>query len=477
MSVRFTVTLFTCTATIFGVLFITQASPSTFGLGHVRVEDPVDALQVTHSRAQAHRSAHFYALIPRASARSSKGQQGLTYEQCSDDGDCADGRTCRYFAGPTPRCAGRKPCRCLYDPPQLLRPCFLDRDCPSGETCANTFVSGGPVCASQKEARRSQIVQPANAKPTGLSFDGCQKDTDCVGDRSCVQLSLGSESPFPACELAVATSACACLPKNVDSAGFKCFTSADCGNGEVCARTPFVNVTTCTSKNAEESYDSFSDVPKPGLCPVRISQDPPQNADTERYLSQHSSFDLQASSRIVGGGLASANLQKYMVAVIDLEQGGLCSGVLVSSRWIMSAGTCNVTTGSSVLIGESEVTIEAEVFNVKRVFTQPGYFADDGIQQLRYAISVAELDKPAPPGSKFMELNSDPEEPTKGKDVRSIGYGSTYYVNAKTKTFALRQVDVQVADFKACRNNWKDIISISPKKNMCIEANENCSPW
>lgn len=157
-------------------------------------------------------------------------------------------------------------------------PCCLARDCPSGETCANTLHSREPVCAWKVAVRLFPNVRPVKPKPKGLSFDGCRRDNECAGARSCQLVFPGFPSFFPPCESALAVAASACLPKDIDTKGFKCLTSANCRGGEVYARTPFINVTTCTSKNAEKSYDFFSEVPKPGLCPVRIVQDPPQHA-------------------------------------------------------------------------------------------------------------------------------------------------------------------------------------------------------
>lgn len=246
-----------------------------------------------------------------------------------------------FFAANIPPCAGSSPCRCFFDPPQPLRPCFLDSDCPSREICTNALLSDEPLCVSEKIARRSQFVRPVEAKPTGLSFDSCQKESDSAGDRSCRQPSRNIQSPFPACEPALGTPACAFLPKNVASEGFKCFTSANCGGGEICARTPFINVTVCTSMDAEMSYNGFAKVPNPGMCPVRIPPDPPRNAGqamgslsvSHRSESDRDPFSIQetvqASSRIVGD-FASENRQRYMVAVLNRGVGFTCSGFLVS---------------------------------------------------------------------------------------------------------------------------------------------------
>lgn len=403
-------------------------------------------------------------------------KRGFTFDGCRRDSDCASKRSC-VFRGGDPfisPCEGKKPCICLPEP---TRNCFSRKDCRNGEICADTALTDESVCASERAAKRGGLVlREVDPKPTGYSFDSCRKDDDCKGHRSCLQFVEG----LPKCG---GRPRCACVGSD------RCTSSSDCESGEVCARTPFSNVTVCSSRNAELAAGGIVEVPQSGACPVRIRTrgSKMETASRERVLSLYSRMkrfslttpkeEMIPSEKIVGGRVASANLMKYMVTVSNAQLTSLCSGTLISPSWILTAAHCRITKGAIVSLGASQAFTNGVQYRVIRAFSHPRFFSEPGPSRTRFDIAVAELDGAPLPDSKFMMLNDNPRLPAVGEFVRAVGYGLTFFVNEKTKRFLLRQVDIPVTSIADCDKAYRKTFSpVFKEKHICA-GYQQCSTW
>lgn len=399
----------------------------------------------------------------------------LTFENCQTDQNCKGERFCAFLGGRpfVKHCNGTHPCICL--PPKRLQLCFVNSDCPHGEICADTILSDASACVSKRAAKRNgniSKISPAK-NPKGFTLDSCREQEDCFGDRNCKRF----VEDTPLCS---GTPPCACVNNNDPS----CFTSSDCVTGEVCSRTPFSNVTVCTSKQAERAYGGFKKVPAPGICPVRINQDPPQKAPSSQFSLVRAAHDSSASTtmRIVGGGFASPNLLGYMAAVNGPGFRGFCSGTLISPNWIMTAAHCSslfINNNGTVGLGTSQLGVDGIQFKTLRSFIHPKFISGEDWERFAYDIAVLEISGGPLPKSKFMKINDDPHSPSAGEFARAVGYGRTYFLNSRTKKFALRQVDVPVTSFQICNSAHKNRLApILKRKQICAGYRSgDCSPW
>lgn len=187
-------------------------------------------------------------------------------------------------------------------------------------------------------------------------------------------------------------------------------------------------------------------------CPILLQQDPPLSYGTEGTRIR------KLSSRIVGGNIASRNLVQYMAAIF-MKSGSVCTGTLISSRWVLTAAHCNTTTESIVFILSTRLTRNGVRVGVSRVFSHPKYRMAEN--KVDYDIAVVELAVDVEQyGIKGMELNLNESIPTENYFVRTAGYGRTSFQRQNdtgTRTMArleLRQVDVPVTNFEYCKKRY-----------------------
>lgn len=163
-------------------------------------------------------------------------------------------------------------------------------------------------------------------------------------------------------------------------------------------------------------------------CPVVFPQ-PPSTKNTVR---------------VVGGEVtseATATIAAVFLKNIDIH----CSGVLISSKWIITLGACNVTKSDIVVVGG--IILDAgTVVKIDEIFLQrtAGQVGGESRGVTFAAIRLTE----AVPFSEFALLNNADLLPSAGSFARLVGYGRID-IN-ETSEGVLRQVDVPVIPNDVC---------------------------
>lgn len=458
--------------------------------GEICADTVFDVRQFCTSRG----AVKSFSFLREADKSQSRPSPGLTLDACGSETVCKGDRTCT-FIGQNPEfsdCDGRDQCFCLLPEPPV---CFLSSDCDAGELCADTPLSEPPQCVSKKASDRhisiSEVVRPEKSR--GFTLDPCDTNTDCKANRKCFRFE--NDKPVPCQGL----KACVCLPLMFEN----CKSTSECtSKNEICASTPFNKTPICTSMEARDAYEAVDQVLGPDVCPVKIQQDKPNQQlrlFSQRILERrHSRWEpwpfekngdaflryikLETSQKIVGGLFSSENIMLYMAAILNPKFTSLCSGVLISPRWLLTAAHCGTESGYQVLLGRRLLTVQGgEFFTVTRAFRHPKYKANSSTRL--YDIAVVEIEGGSLRDSNFMKVNADIRAPVVGSFVRAIGYGKISFndVLKDKNPLALRQVDVPVISRDECNEAYSGIINpttISRTGHLCFGSpRDRCGIW
>lgn len=194
-------------------------------------------------------------------------------------------------------------------------------------------------------------------------------------------------------------------------------------------------------------------------CPVQLQEDPPLSRTIPARR-------LPIQPRIVNGDDASANLLPYLVSIVR-SGNFVCTGTLISRRWILSAAHCDVTVDDTVVIGLrrplSATSPDPVSVAISEVFVHESYDPD---RRRRYDIVAIQLAEDAPPSARPMQVNVNLSIPRARSFVRVLGYGRTSEggIGAAIGEPILRQVDVPVTSGSKCEEIYP---RVDPELQVC----------
>lgn len=188
---------------------------------------------------------------------------GLTFDNCQKASECKGIRRCLDLTDfPESRlCSGGDYCFCL--PPEPAS-CTRTTQCVPGEVCANLRNLTRPLCVSAVvEDESVAFIEVSSENPpeppapplSGLTFDFCQEQEDCSGDRTCVLLDSLTD------EVCGGRDPCVCRPPVLE----ECKRSDTCPRGEVCVIDPqeVLLRDICVSESTARKFPEVFVTPEP----------------------------------------------------------------------------------------------------------------------------------------------------------------------------------------------------------------------
>lgn len=181
-------------------------------------------------------------------------------------------------------------------------------------------------------------------------------------------------------------------------------------------------------------------------------------------------YELPNSERIINGALASGRTAEQSSYTVMLRYSKyLCTGSVISSRWILSAAHCHHQIGSKVYLSRNR---ESQAY-ITRVYRHPNFKAT------RYAayddIALLEIDRPL--HVTKLKLYNGTATRLVNRFARESGFGRFSITKGTDKR--LRVADTPVISFSACKKQIRRIrkflsaTALDPYHHICTDS-RNC---
>lgn len=153
--------------------------------------------------------------------------------------------------------------------------------------------------------------------------------------------------------------------------------------------------------------------------------------------------------RIVGGHPADKSHRLYMAA-FSTGSRFLCSGSLISSRWIVTAAHCRISKSTRVTLGAARLP-DGDRFSIETVIRHPMFKEEEDSP---YDVALVRLTSSAS-SSHFrpLRVNANMSHPLPKSYARVAGYGQTSEV-ARFDSL-LRQVDIPIVAMDICQLRYR----------------------
>lgn len=153
--------------------------------------------------------------------------------------------------------------------------------------------------------------------------------------------------------------------------------------------------------------------------------------------------------RIVGGHPADKSHSLYMAA-FSTGSRFLCSGSLISSRWIVTAAHCRISQSTRVTLGAARLP-DGSQFSIETVIRHPMF--EEEVDS-PYDVALVRLTSSAS-SSHFrpLRVNANISHPPPRSYARVAGYGQTSEV-ARSDSL-LRQVDIPIVAMDICQLRYR----------------------
>ena len=214
---------------------------------------------------------------------------------------------------------------------------------------------------------------------------------------------------------------------------------------------------------------------------------PARKIENGEFVWTDRQFDnnrVDADKRIVGGAFINGDLLPFMAAVVGpAGQRTICSGAILSERWVITAAHCGTTTAFTVFVSASQVLVDGTEIAVKNVFNNPRYGPNG--RDTFWDIALIELEKSVTDEaqiSSFMKVNFNSAFPADGAIVRVAGFGVISFGSEIPDPFPqrLRQVDLPIVTNRRCKLNYRRATSLIVNKRwqFCAGyAEGGCDSW